>query len=83
MSKTLRTQPIDLVPLTRSVMFVGDYFSMITTITLHEQFRLEGEDDDTFAVRLAGQLIKEHYGFDVAAVSTNSGVMEEDQELEL
>jgi hypothetical protein len=74
---------IDLVPLTRSVMFVGDYFSMITTITLHEQFRLKGEEDDTFATRLAGEFIKEHYGFDVMAVSTNYGVMEEDEELEL
>jgi hypothetical protein len=74
---------IDHIKLSKTVMFVGDYFSMITTITLHEQFRLEGEDDDTFAVRLAGEFIKEHYGFDVAAVSTNSGVMEEDEELEL
>lgn len=74
---------IDLVPLTRSVMFVGDYFSMITTITLHEQFRLKGEEDDTFATRLAGEFIKEHYDFDVMAVSTNYGVMEEDEELEL
>ena len=69
--------------MTRTVMFVGDYFSMMTTVTLLEEFRLPNEDDDALAVRIAAEFLKEHYGWDVAAVSNNSGVVDEDEELEL
>lgn len=55
---------IDLIPLTRTVMYVGDYFTMMTTVVLDESLRREGEDDDDFAVRLATVFLSEYYGFD-------------------
>ena len=45
------------------VQFVGDYFSM----TVHVQ-GVEG--DEEVAIDLANNIIKMHYGWDVAAVST-------------
>lgn len=45
------------------VVFVGDYFSM----TVHVQ-RVEGDED--VAIDLANNIIKAHYGWDVASVST-------------
>lgn len=45
------------------VQFVGDYFSM----TVHVQ-GVEGDED--VAIDLASNIIKMHYGWDVAAVST-------------
>lgn len=55
---------IDMIPLTRTVMFVGDYFTMMTTVVLDEGLRYESEDDDDFAVRLATVFLSEYYGFD-------------------
>ena len=71
---------IDTIPLTKSVIFVGDYFTLMTTVVLDEQFRNEGEEDYEFAKRLASVLLKEHYGWDVAAVSKEIGVDFEDLE---
>jgi hypothetical protein len=64
-------------------MFVGDYFSLITTVVLKEELRNRFESDWDFAVRLASVWLQEHYGWDVAAVSNEIGVVEEDDELEL
>jgi hypothetical protein len=64
-------------------MFVGDYFSLITTVVLKEELRNRFESDWDFAVRLASLWLQEHYGWDVAAVSNEIGVVEEDDELEL
>jgi len=72
------SEAVDLIPLTKSVMFVGDYFSMITTVVLNEEMRQEGEDDEDFAIRLAGVLIQEFYGWDVVAVSNEIGLVEEE-----
>lgn len=55
---------VDLIPLTRTVMFVGDYFTMMATVVLDEGLRYESEDDDDFAVRLATVFLSEYYGFD-------------------
>jgi hypothetical protein len=71
------SEAIDLVPLTKSVMFVGDYFSMITTVVLNEELRKEDESDEDFAIRLAGVLIQEFYGWDVVAVSNEIGLVED------
>lgn len=46
-----------------AVQFIGDYFSM----TVHVQM-VEGDED--VAIDLANNIIKMHYGWDVAAVST-------------
>ena len=68
---------MDEVLLSRSVMFVGDYFTMIHTAVLHEHLRQEGEGDEDFAVRLASEFMVAYYGWDVAAVSNDVGVMDE------
>jgi hypothetical protein len=70
---------IDQIPLSKTVMFVGDYFSLMTTVILEEQLRNEGEDDSDFAIRLAGVLLEEYYGWDIVAVSKEIGVVEEDE----
>jgi hypothetical protein len=59
-------------------MFVGDYFTLMTTIVLDETIRNEGEADNDFAVRLASVLMIQIYGFDVASVANNVGVVDED-----
>ena len=61
----------------RTVMFVGDYFTLMTTVVLDETIRNEGEDDNNFAVRLASVLMSEFYGFDVASVANSVGVVDE------
>ena len=62
----------------RTVMFVGDYFTLMTTIVLDETVRNKGEADNDFAVRLASVLMIQIYGFDVASVANNVGVVDED-----
>ena len=74
---------MDQIQRTKNVMFVGDYFSLITTVVLKEELRNRFESDWDFAVRLASLWLQEHYGWDVAAVSNEIGVVEEDDELEL
>ena len=61
----------------RTVMFVGDYFTLMTTIVLDEKLRNEGEADNDFAVRVASVFMKEYYGFDVASVANSIGVVDE------
>ncbi len=71
---------IDDIRLTRTVLFVGDFFSMMTTVVLTEEHRNPEESDEDFAIRLASVLLKEHYGWDVASVSNEIGIVEEDEE---
>ncbi len=68
---------IDEIKLTRTVLFVGDYFSLMTTVVLEESLRAEGEEDDEFAIRLAKQFMLGHYGWDLESVSNEIGVVEE------
>ncbi len=69
---------IDEIEVTRTVLFVGDYFALTTTVVLDEKLRYEDEDDDDFAVRIASVLLEEHYGWDVAEKSNDIGVVDED-----
>jgi hypothetical protein len=69
---------MDEINLSRTVMFVGDYFTLMTTIVLDDKLRLDGESDEDFAVRTASVFIKEYYGFDVASVSNDIGVVEDE-----
>ena len=62
----------------RTVMFVGDYFTLMTTIVLDETVRNKGEADNDFAVRLASVLMIQIYGFDVASVANSIGVVDEE-----
>ncbi len=64
----------------RTVMFVGDYFTLMTTVILDDKLRDTGESDEDFAVRVAGTLIQEYYGFDVEAVSNSIGLVDENGE---
>ena len=62
----------DEINLSKTVLFVGDYFSLMTTVVLTENLRNEDEDDDEFAIRLASVLMEEYYGWDVAEKATVS-----------
>jgi len=68
---------MDTINLSRTVMFVGDYFTLMTTVVLDDSLRNEDEGDNDFAVRLASVFITEYYGFDVASVSNDIGVVDE------
>ncbi len=68
---------MDKIEKTRTVMFVGDYFTLMTTIVLDETLREPNESDKDFAVRLASTFIKGHYGFDVEAVANDIGIVDE------
>ena len=69
---------MDEVPMVKSVLFVGDYFSTMTTVVLNEALREDEEDDDEFAIRLATVLLEEFYGWDMEKAATVSiGVVED------
>jgi len=68
---------MDEIEKTRTIMFVGDYFTLMTTIVLDEKLRNENESDNDFAVRVASIFMNEYYGFDVEAVSNSIGVVDE------
>ena len=69
---------MDVIADKRTVMFVGDYFTLLTTVALEESLRLPEEtDDDEFAVRLAATWMGEHYGWDVLAAANEVGIVEE------
>lgn len=76
----MMTTPIDEIEVTRTVLFVGDYFALTTTVVLDEVLRNEDEDDDEFAIRIAGVLMEEYYGWDVLEKSNDIGVVDEDDE---
>lgn len=71
---------MDEIPLTRNVLFIGDYFSLIHTVVLEEEYRRVGEGDEDFAVRCASEFMREYYGWNVAAVSNEIGVMDADED---
>ena len=71
---------MDEINLSRTVMFVGNYFTLMTTVVLDETLRQEDESDEDFAVRTASVFMKEYYGFDVASVSHEIGVEFEDED---
>lgn len=70
---------MDDIAMTRTVMFVGEYFTTLTTVALDERLRLpqEKDDDDSFAIRLAAMWLGECYGWDMLAVSKEVGIVEE------
>lgn len=67
---------MDSVPVIKDVMFVGDYFTLITSVTLEGKLRLDGESDDDFAVRLASMWLGEYYGWDLLKASNEVGIVE-------
>ena len=62
----------------KTVLFVGDYFALTTTVLLSEELRHEGESDDDLAIRLASVLMEEHYGFEALEDKSNEiGVIDD------
>ena len=68
---------MDAIPTIKTVLFVGEYFSMMTTVVLDETLREDNEKDDDFAIRTASVLLDYYYGWDVAAVSHEIGVVDD------
>jgi hypothetical protein len=71
---------MDAIPMTKDVMFVGEYFSLITSVQPDESLREDGETDDDFAIRVASVLFAEYYGWDVLEVAHEVGVIDRDPE---
>lgn len=69
---------IDEIEVARTVLFVGDYFALTTTVVLDEKLRYDDEDDDEFAIRLAITLMQEYYDWDIEGKSNSIGVVDED-----
>lgn len=67
---------MDEIKNTKTVMFVGDYFTMLTTVLLEEKLRDENESDEDFAIRLASVLFAEYYGWDVLENANEVGLVE-------
>jgi hypothetical protein len=61
----------------KNVIFIGDYFSMIVSVAVHTESVKDGEVYEDACLRLAGELLKNTYGWDVAAVSNHIGVLDE------
>lgn len=71
---------MDVITNTRTVMFVGDYFTLLTTVALEESLRLPEEtDDDEFAIRLAATWMGEHYGWDVLKAANEVGIVDDNE----
>jgi hypothetical protein len=69
---------MDSIPVLKNVLFIGEYFSLMTTVSLREELRQPGEEnDDDFAVRMAKSVLEEFYGWDVASVSLEIGVTDD------
>lgn len=70
---------MDEIEKTRTVMFVGDYFALTTTIVLDEILRNDDESDHELATRIASVFLSEYYGFDdLDSKSNEIGIMDED-----
>jgi hypothetical protein len=66
---------VDKVPDIRDVLFVGEHFTMMTSVSLDESLRLPGEGDDEFIIRLASEGLKQVYGWDVRSASRDIAVV--------
>lgn len=71
------TDAIDAIPVIKTVVFIGEYFTLTTSVEPLEELRLEDESDDELAIRLAGELLGELYGWDVPEVAREIGVYDD------
>jgi len=70
---------LDTIANTKDVMFVGQYFTLVTSVALDERLRMPEDDgDDGFAIRLAAIWLGEHYGWDVLGASNEVGIVVRD-----
>ena len=71
-------ETVDDIENMKTVLFVGDYFALTTTVLLNESLRHEGESDEDFAIRLASVFMAEHYNFDGLEDKSNEiGIVED------
>jgi hypothetical protein len=71
---------VDKIPLIKNVVFIGEYFSLITTVSIDdesESLREEGDDDSEFAIKLASEWLKQFYGWDVHEAALTIGVSDD------
>lgn len=68
---------MDLVGQTKNVMFIGDFFSMIVSVAVSPDSMKDGEVYEDACLRLANEMLKEQYGWDVQAVSNHVGILDE------
>lgn len=73
-----KVKSIDLIQKKSTVMFVGDFFTLMTTVILIEELREEDENDYDFSVRLASAFLDNYYGFKVLSASNDIGVVDEE-----
>jgi hypothetical protein len=66
---------MDNIPVIRDVLFVGEHFTMMTSVTVDESLRLPNEGDDEFFIRLASEGILAVYGWDVRSASRDIAVV--------
>jgi hypothetical protein len=58
-------------------MFVGEHFTLVTSVELDERLRTpDDKDDDGFAIRLAAVWLGEMYGWDMLAASNEAGIID-------
>jgi hypothetical protein len=68
---------MDELQAVKNVMFIGDYFSMIVSVAVPGSEVKDGEVYEDACLRAAATMMKEHYGWDVQAVSNHIGVLDE------
>jgi len=75
---------VDKIPLIKNVVFIGEYFSLITTVSLDEaeELREESEDDSDLAIRMASDWLKQFYGWDVREAALTIGVSDDGDSLD-
>lgn len=73
----MMSDAIDAIPLIKTVVFIGEYFTVTTSVQPLEELRYDAETDDELAIRLAGELLHELYGWDVPAAAIEIGVYDD------
>jgi len=66
----------DRIALVKDVLFVGEHFTLMTSVAVDETLRQPGEEDDAFHIRLASEGIKQMYGWDVFEKSNDVAIVE-------
>lgn len=77
LGRGMMSDAIDAIPLIKTVVFIGEYFTVTTSVQPLEELRYDAESDDELAIRLAGELLHELYGWDVPAAAKEIGVYDD------
>lgn len=65
----------DIIPLIREVLFVGDHFTLMTSVVVDESLREPDESEDAFVIRLASSGLEQVYGWNVREMSKDVAVV--------